>query len=64
MTDQYIPLTYRQYKHLEEQIARFKSLETTHITVDKRFYHKAFRLEVGDITFEFIGPPVMAPPNA
>ncbi len=60
MTDLYIRLDYRQYKHLEDQLRRFRQLETSHISVSG-YYHKAFRLEVGDVTFEFQGPMVKQP---
>lgn len=59
-TDFYVRLDYRQYKHLEEQLANFKALETAHTSVDG-FYHKAFRLEIGHVTFEFQGPAVKEP---
>ncbi len=59
-TDFYVRLGYREYKHLEEQLAKFKELETVHKSVEG-FYHKAFRLEVGHVTFEFQGPAVMEP---
>jgi len=64
MADLYMSLNYKQYKSLEEQLARFKDIETTHESMDRRFYHKAFRLDLGEITFEFQGPRVMAPPEA
>lgn len=60
MTDLYVRLDYRQYKHLEDQLERFHELETSHTSV-KGYYHKAFRLEVGDVTFEFQGPMVKQP---
>ena len=60
MTDLYIRLDYRQYKHLEDQLQRFQELETSHTSV-QGYYHKAFRLEVGDVTFEFQGPMVKQP---
>jgi hypothetical protein len=58
--DHYIRLDYRQFKHLENQLRNYESLESAHSTVEG-FYHKAIRLEVGDTTFEFQGPLVMAP---
>ncbi len=64
MADLYISLNHNQYKKLEEQLARFKEMETTHESMDRRFYHKAFRLDLGDVVFEFQGPRVMAPPLA
>src|SRR5262245_5123436 len=47
MNDIYMRLTYEQYKQLEEQLANYKAIETTHRTVDGG-YHKAFRLRVTD----------------
>lgn len=60
MTDFYVRLDYRQYKHLEEQLKRWSELETVHTSVDG-YYHKALRIEVGDVTFEFQGPAVKEP---
>lgn len=61
--DLYVRLNYEQYKNLEEQLKRFKELETTHRTVDGG-YHKAFRLHVTDtLVFEFMGPLVKTPLN-
>lgn len=60
MTDLYVQLDYRGYKHLEDQLAKFAELETTH-TSTEGYYHKAFRLEVGGVTFEFQGPIVKKP---
>ena len=60
MTDLYVRLDYRQYKHLEDQLQRFRELESSHTSVSG-YYHKAFRLEVGDVTFEFQGPMVKQP---
>ncbi|MGH7868955.1 MAG: hypothetical protein ACREP9_15295 [Candidatus Dormibacteraceae bacterium] len=61
INDLYMRLTYEQYKHLEEQIRRFKELETTHKTVGGG-YHKAFRLHVTDtLVIEFMGPLVKEP---
>lgn len=59
-TDFYVRLDYREYKHLEEQLASFKALETVHTSVDG-YYHKAFRLDIGKVTFEFQGPAVKEP---
>ena len=56
MNDLYMRLTYEQYKKLEEQLLRYKELETTHKTVEGG-YHKAFRLHVTDsLIIEFQGP--------
>lgn len=64
-TDVYISLNYEQYKDFEQQLADFKKLETTHTTMGSpAFYHRAFRLRVGSITFEIQGPRVMEPPIA
>lgn len=60
MTDFYVRLDYREYKHLEDQIANYKDHETSHTSVEG-FYHKALRLEVGSTTFEFQGPTVKEP---
>ena len=60
MTDVYIQLTYTQYKDMEGQLKDFSALETSHISVEG-YYHKAFRLRVGDITFEIVGPSVKQP---
>jgi hypothetical protein len=62
VADIYISLSYDQYKSLEEQAVHFKENESVHETVDRRFYHKALRLDLGDgLVFEFQGPRVMAP---
>ena len=60
MTDIYLSLNYRQYKHLEDQLRAWDGIETSHTTVDG-FYHKALRLEIGDVTLEIQGPAVKAP---
>jgi hypothetical protein len=61
MNDVYMRLTYEQYKGLEDQLARFREIETTHRTVDGG-YHKAFRLQVTDsLIIEFQGPLIKAP---
>jgi len=61
MNDIYMRLTYEQYKKLEDQLERFKELETTHRTVDGG-YHKAFRLQVTEtLIFEFQGPLIKPP---
>ncbi len=62
MADLYLSLNYNQYKKLEEQLRDWQNIETTHTTVDERFYHKALRLDMGDIVLEIQGPRVMAPP--
>lgn len=60
MTDVYARLDYRQYKHLEDQLRNWKSLETVHTTVDG-YYHKALRIDIGEITLEIQGPAVKEP---
>lgn len=60
MTEFYIRLTHKQYKDVEEQLSSFKLLETIHTSVEG-FYHKAFRLRVGDVIFELMGPTVPKP---
>jgi len=57
LTEVYIRLSYEQYKEFEEQLKNFEKLERTHTTVDG-FYHKSFRLKLGDITLEVHGPTV------
>ncbi len=57
-TCQYIQLSYEDYKRLEDQMARFKEMETTHKTVTGG-YHKAWRVRINDsLIFEFQGPMV------
>lgn len=60
MTDIYLRLDYRQYKHLEAQLRDYQSCETVHTTVTG-FYHKALRLDIGDVTLEIQGPSVKEP---
>lgn len=60
MTDIYLRLDYRQYKHLEEQLRNWETIETSHTTVDG-FYHKALRLDIGNLTLEIQGPAVREP---
>lgn len=60
MTDVYLRLDYRQYKHLEQQLRNWENIETSHTSVDG-FYHKALRLEIGSITLEIQGPAVKQP---
>jgi len=57
MTEIYVRLTYEEYKRFEEQLKNYEKLETTHTTVDG-FYHKSFRLKIGDIVLEVHGPSV------
>lgn len=58
MTDVYLQLDYRAYKHLERQLRDWEQIETVHLSMDQRYYHKALRLEIGDITLEIQGPAV------
>lgn len=60
MTDIYARLDYRQYKHLEEQLRNWEQLETVHTSVDG-YYHKALRIDIGDVTLELQGPAVKEP---
>ena len=46
-----------EYKAFEEQLKNFSTLETTHVSVEG-YYHKSFRLKIGDITLEVHGPMV------
>ena len=54
----YTQLNYEQYKDFEKQLSNFKELETTHesATMHERYYHKAFRIRIGDMTLEVTGP--------
>lgn len=61
MNDMYMRLTYEQYKSLEDQLLRFKELETSHRTVEGG-YHKAYRLQVTEtLLIEFQGPLIKPP---
>lgn len=61
-TPVYVNLDYEQYKAFERQFEQgCGPLETTHSRDDARFYHKAIRFVMGDLTFEVTGPGVMAP---
>lgn len=57
MTDLYVRLTYEEYKEFEKQLKRYAELEKTHTSVNG-YYHKSFRLKIGDITLEVHGPSV------
>ena len=57
MPNQYMQLTYEEYKTMEEAMRKFK--ETTHTSVTG-FYHKSIRIPIGDSTIEFHGPLVMS----
>lgn len=56
----YLRLDYRAYKRLELQLRHWEQIETAHTSVDG-FYHKALRLDIGDLTLEIQGPAVKAP---
>ena len=61
MNDLYLRLNYEQYKRVEQQLERFREIETTHRTVEGG-YHKAFRLQVTEtLVIEFQGPLVKPP---
>lgn len=60
MTDIYLRLDYKDYKKLEAQLLNWASIETTHTTVDG-YYHKALRLNIGDVCLEIQGPAVREP---
>lgn len=61
MTDLYARLTYDEYKTFEAQLKRYQELETSHTsTPNEQYYHKSFRLSIGDITLEVHGPIVKA----
>lgn len=57
MANQYVQMTYEEYKAMETAMREFK--ETSHTTVTG-FYHKSIRIPMGDGTIEFHGPIVMA----
>ena len=58
----YVNLTYHQYKKFEEQFKRgIGPLESSHTSMDERYYHKAVRFTLGDLEFEVTGPAVQAP---
>jgi guanylate kinase len=56
MTDIYIRLSYDEYKEFERQLKRWKELEHTHY--HGGYYHKSFRIKIGDIMLEVHGPQV------
>lgn len=60
MSQIYMSLKYEDWKALEEQCKNFSEIETSHTTT-AGFYHKAFRLTLGDLLIEFQGPLVKAP---
>ena len=55
--DLYINLAYEEYKAVERQCRAF--VETEH-GIGTDYYHKSFRLKIGDMTWEFHGPNVKA----
>lgn len=60
MSQLYMMLKYEDYKKLEDQCKRFSEIETAHTTTNG-YYHKAFRLELGELLIEFQGPLVHQP---
>ena len=59
MTDLYARLTYEEYKNFEKQLADYANLESFHqSTPDEKYYHRSFRLVIGDIILEVHGPLV------
>ena len=60
MADLYLHLNYEDYKAFEEQFkAGTGALETTHMTDDRRFYHKSVRLRLtSNLSLEVHGPAV------
>lgn len=60
MAQVYMTLKYEDYKSLEEQCQAFKQIETAHTSTDG-YYHKSFRLALGDLLIEFQGPLVKEP---
>lgn len=59
-TNLYAQLSYDEYKELEDQLRNWSTIETSHASVDG-YYHKALRIKVGTLLFEFQGPLVKAP---
>jgi len=60
VTDIYLRLDYKQYKALEDQLRKWAEIETVHTSVDG-YYHKALRLDIGEICLEIQGPAVKSP---
>lgn len=60
-TELYTRLNYTQYKLFEEQLRNWESIETTHLDMHNKFYHKALRLELGSLIIEVQGPTVKEP---
>lgn len=65
-TNVYFQLDYDTYKHIENQMRDFDSIERTHTGGEKDtlFYHNSVRLDCGDFVIEFQGPIVKAPLSA
>lgn len=59
-TNFYAQLSYDEYKELERQLNHWEEIETSHSTVEG-YYHKALRIKIGTVLFEFQGPLVKAP---
>ena len=62
----YVQVDYDQYKSLENQIRSWADIESTHEStgLDKKFYHKALRLDLGEFMIEIQGPIVREPMSA
>ena len=60
MAQLYMSLKYEDWKALESQCKGFSEIETSHTTTNG-YYHKAFRLTLGDLLIEFQGPLVKKP---
>jgi hypothetical protein len=60
VTDIYLRLDYKQYKYLEDQLRHWEEIETSHTSVDG-YYHKAIRLDIGNLCLEIQGPAVKEP---
>lgn len=60
MTDMYLRLGYKDYKRLEAQLCDWEQIETSHTSVDG-YYHKALRIDLGDLCLEIQGPAVKEP---
>ena len=59
MSKLYLSVSYEDYKAVEAQLRRFEELETSH--KEPGYYHKSFRLQIGDgLTLEIHGPIVAA----
>ena len=59
-TDLYANLSYEEYKKFEEALKAYHEKEGTDTAGEGRYYHKYFRLRIGDITLDVHGPAVKA----